>query len=435
MKKIYLILLLILPCMLQSCLFEDKELFDKTAAERMEEYLEGYKSLLVSSEKGWMLEYYPDENQSYGGYVYIVNFTDENVIAYFELADDISVAVDSYYSLTADDGPVLTFDSYNEYLHYFATPNITDYEAMHGDYEFNITGKSVDGSEIYLTGKKTGNRMILKKMTGDATEYLAKVNEMSGAINAPAYAMTIGDIAAECEIVSNVLSYAYSVGGTADEENGAAEPAQVFYGDIPFCCTDYGVHFYEPVEIGGTVYDSMRFSENALVSDDGKIVVSKIIPPLNRLLVSGDWFITYENIGPWTKTYFDRADSQLLSTEGETLAFALLSKGNAVNSSYTSAWGFTFVTDARYGGQLTMTTELIDEDKVSLVFAMAGQGDGVYYHNNCGFNYYLNVFGYSSARTFTVTADNNENPSYLLLTDTANADNWVRLTARQAAYK
>ncbi|MDE5733220.1 MAG: DUF4302 domain-containing protein, partial [Bacteroidales bacterium] len=339
--------------MLQSCLFEDKDLFDKTAAERMEEYLEGYKGLLVSAEKGWMLEYYPDENQSYGGYVYVVNFTNEDVIAYFELADDISAAVDSYYSLRADDGPVLTFDSYNEYLHYFATPNITDYEALHGDYEFNIAGKSVDGSEIYLTGKKTGNRMVLKKMTEDASGYLAKVNEISAAMSAPAYAMAIGDIDAECEIVSNVLSYAYSVGGTADEEDGAAEPAQVFYGDIPFCYTDYGVHFYEPVEIGGTVYDRMIFSENTLVSEDGKIVVSKIIPPLNRLLVSGDWFITYDNLGPWAKPYFDRADSQLLASEGETLAFALLSKGNAVNSSYTSAWGFTFVTDARYRGQLT----------------------------------------------------------------------------------
>ncbi len=431
MKKIYLILLVILPCMLQSCLFEDKDLFDKTAAERMEEYLTEYKSLLVSSEKGWMLEYYPDENQSYGGFVYIVNFTDEDVIAYFELADDISVSVDSYYGLTTDDGPVLTFDAYNEYLHYFANPNINDYEAMHGDYEFNIAGKSDDESEIYLTGKKTGNHMVLKKMETPATEYLVKVNEISAAMSSPAYALSVGDIKAECKIVDNVLSYAYSTGGTAAEEGAA----QTFSGNIPFCYTDYGVHFYEPVKIGDTVYDRMMFSEETLVSEDGKLVVSKVTPPINKWLVSGKWFISYDNLGPWAKPYFDRADSQLLASEGETLAFALLSKGNAVDSSYNADWGFTFVTDARYGGQLTMTTELIDEDQISMKFAMTGQGDGVYYHNNCGFNYYLNVFGYSSARTFTITTDNKENPTYLLLTDNANQNNWIRLTAQETPYK
>ena len=434
MKKIYLALLLILPCMLQSCIFEDKELFDQSAAERAEGYISDYKNLLISPENGWLLEYYPDENQSYGGYVYVVRFTNEDVIAYFELADDITKTADSYYSLKSDDGPVLTFDTYNEYLHYFATPDIVDYEAMHGDYEFNIVGKSDDESEIYLTGKKTGNRMVLKKMETAAPEYLAKVNGMSATMTAPAYVMAIGDIVAECEIVSNVLSYAYSIGGAA-EEGEEVQPAESFYGDIPFCYTDYGVHFYEPVEIDGTVYDRMIFQENTLVSEDGRIVVSKVIPPLNRLLVSGDWFITYDNLGPWTRQNFDRADSQLMASEGETLAFALLSKGNAINSGYTSAWGFTFLTDARYGGQLTLTTELIGEEQISMMFAMAGQGDGVYYHNNCGFSNYLNAFGYNAARTFTITTDNKEAPSYLLLTDNANPDNYIRLTAQQVTYK
>ncbi|MCM1176677.1 MAG: DUF4302 domain-containing protein [Clostridium sp.] len=433
MKKTYLMLLAILPFLFQSCLFEDKDLFDKTASERLEEFLAEYKALLSSSENGWLLEYYPDEELTYGGYAYVVNFTDEDVVASFELAEDLSKTVISYYKLTGDDGPVLTFDTYNEYLHYFATPDINDYEAMHGDYEFNIAGKSDDGSEVYLTGKKTGNRMTLRKIDSAPAEYLAKVVEVSDAMAAPAYSLSIGEIEAECEMEYNVIYYSYSVTGTSDGETAA--PVELYEGQIPFCFTPSGIHFYEPAEIDGVTYDSMTFKDNTLVSEDGKLVISKIIPPLNQMLVTGDWFISYDNLSAYAKLYFDRADSQLMSSEGESLRFAFMGKGNTVNSGYTSAWGFTFVTDAGYGGQLTMTTSLEGDDKVSMVFAMTGQGDGVYYHNNCGFHYYLNVFGYSSARIFTITADNESAPSYLTLTEDANPDNWVRLEARQVTYK
>ena len=58
MKKIYLILLAVLGMTATSCLMEEKELFDKTAAERLDAYLTEYNTLLESSENGWLLEYY-----------------------------------------------------------------------------------------------------------------------------------------------------------------------------------------------------------------------------------------------------------------------------------------------------------------------------------------------------------------------------------------
>ena len=220
MKRIiYLFLCLTLPAAVQSCLIEEKDIFEESAVERVEAYLNSYKTLLSSNEDCWLLEYYAEEEQSYGGYVYILKFEDEQVTAYFQLAEDCSRTVTSYYNLVGDDGPVLTFDTYNEYLHYFATPNITDYEALHGDYEFNVMGKSDDGSEIYLRGKKTGNSMVLRKFDKDPVEYLNAVNSVSAAMSAPGYEMTVGGTAHSCSISGNILQYAIA----PSEEGAAAE--------------------------------------------------------------------------------------------------------------------------------------------------------------------------------------------------------------------
>ena len=121
MKKIYLILLAVLGMTVTSCLMEEKELFDKTPAERMDSFLDEYHQLLASAENGWLLQYYPEEEQSYGGYAYVVKFTNSDATVWFQLDDDISTPVTSLYKMTPDDGPVLAFDMYNENLHYFAT--------------------------------------------------------------------------------------------------------------------------------------------------------------------------------------------------------------------------------------------------------------------------------------------------------------------------
>ena len=153
----------VLGLTLQSCLMEEKQLFDKSPAERMDAYLSEYNALLESSENGWLLEYYAEEDQSYGGYPYILKFAEGQVTAYFQLADDLEEAKTSYYKVTSDDGPVLTFDTYNEYIHFFATPDIDNYQAYEGDYEFRILDKNEDSSEITIQGKRTGNYMKLRK--------------------------------------------------------------------------------------------------------------------------------------------------------------------------------------------------------------------------------------------------------------------------------
>ena len=47
-----------------------------------------------------------------------------------------------YLRYIAKGGPVLTFNTYNKFMHEFATPSVSSYQAKQGDYEFYLTSKS-----------------------------------------------------------------------------------------------------------------------------------------------------------------------------------------------------------------------------------------------------------------------------------------------------
>ena len=267
-----------------SCLMEEKDLFDKSPAERMDAYLSEYKTLLASSENGWLLEYYPDEDKIYGGYSYIMKFTQSDVTVYFELDDDISTPVTSLYKVTPDDGPVITFDTYNENLHFFATPDIDNYQAMHGDYEFKIYGKSDDGTKVFMKGKRTGNDYTLVKFSGAPVEYLNAANAVKEAIAGPAYKMTMNETTYPCSIKGNIFTCEYTVG---EGEEATTESVSV-----PFCYTSTGIAFIEPIEINGASYEGMSFNAEqvTLSTSDGKISIA--IAPLKIEDLVGEFTFT-----------------------------------------------------------------------------------------------------------------------------------------------
>ena len=88
MKKathILIYLLMALPILLmQSCLKDDDKVYND-GGNRVEEYLINAKNVLVSSEYGWALVYYPHRQLKVGGFNYAVKFTEGNkAIAWFE---------------------------------------------------------------------------------------------------------------------------------------------------------------------------------------------------------------------------------------------------------------------------------------------------------------------------------------------------------------
>lgn len=404
--------------MLQSCLIEDKKLFCESPAERVEAYLNEYQSLMVSAENGWLLEYYPGD-ETIGGYAYVVKFTKSDVTAWFQLADDLTETVTTMYKMTQDDGPVVAFDTYNEYLHFFANPSSSNYQGYLGDTEFKIMGSNPEKTEIYLRGKKTGLDLKMKKFTGDPAQYLAAANEVSEAMAAPAYEMVIGTDTTACSIANNVMEYSFTPAGEG------AEPVE---GTVAICFTDKGANLYQPVEINGVTYDELVYNSTngTLETADGKVVIYQVIPPLNKMFVMGDWFIKYSTLGAEGQYYFNLMKKKI-DAIGEEVQYAF------IGSMLYGSFGFNF-NSSGYAGVLNLNYALQGEDVITLQFAMAGAGNGVWYHNNAGMNYALYPFGYNKARTFKLTADDNKNPSQITMTEVGNEAHKMTLFAAQITF-
>lgn len=417
MKKILsLMALAMMIVSLQSCLHDDDEVFSESASVRIQKAVDEVKAKLTSSPNGWTMHYFTGEDYTGGGYNMLVRF-DHNyayVSADFAPADSVSR---STWDVKKDQGPVLTFDTHNELMHAKSEPSSGAIDGEEGDYEFVVLRMTEDS--IFVRGKKWNNHMVMVRNAENMNweQYISGVQKTLDNL------VVKYETPAGTSIKINTNSRRIT---TADDGIGT-----------PFYATANGLQFVEPYEIDGVMVSGFDFDSSTNVLSSAALggEIKAVVDPLSQQLTEGDWIITYENVGPFGKTYFDAADNKLLATEGESLLYACLSKGTFVNSKYTEAWGFSFITDAGYGGQLTMSTTILADDKIQMQFAMLGQGDGVYYHNNCGFNYYLNVFGYSSARTFILTADNVIKPSEITLTEESNPNNWIKVIAALQTYK
>ena len=85
---------------------------------------------------------------------------------------------------------MLSFDTYNSFLHKYATPTDGKYQAEKGDFEFVID--SVGSDIIKVHGKKTGNTLYLRKLTEPAAQYMQKVVDMGDSFFPSEADLTIG---------------------------------------------------------------------------------------------------------------------------------------------------------------------------------------------------------------------------------------------------
>ena len=252
---------------LQSCSNKEEEIFEESPSARLQALMDKTQATLVSSENGWVMDYFPDRDLSYGGFLYILKFNKQSVEAYCELSDDLSESIESLYKLSNDDGAVLSFDSYNEFLHFFATPSSGRYEAYDGDFEFKIM--KVEDDLITLKGKRSGNAIYLHRLKEEPVQYLEKCVETSENIFAPKASGTYGGTAIEALVDPDVRYITIYLNG--------GEYGQYF---LP---TPTGVRFVEPLEINGATiselsYDNIKFIFSGTDSNGANIQFTCALP-------------------------------------------------------------------------------------------------------------------------------------------------------------
>lgn len=299
-NRIFIALLLALPALfLQSCLKDQEDVFDSPYSKRVSDFLQQAQDTLVKAPYGWALDYYPESNQQYGGVAYTIRFTRDNAIVRYENNPDDG-EVKSRYSMKDDSGPVLSFDTYNDFLHVYATPKDGEYRGKEGDFEFVID--SIGSDRIKLKGKKSENTMYLRKLTADAAEYMEKVTEVSADFIFSEMKVTVG-------------GKPYSIVITdLDNRQLALYDGNTLVGTSAYAFTDHGIRLYLPVTVNGVriqdfTYDSAtaklsaggvettesfvdvnaiaRLIGSVSVSNGAK-TVTKTVPHLDKLLLACD---------------------------------------------------------------------------------------------------------------------------------------------------
>lgn len=286
-KKILYLTCLIVAALLHACTNEVDDLFDSSAQQRMNEEIKACRALLVSSELGWKLDYYPSANQTYGGYAMTVKFDETHVTAASEITGDPADTRTSLYSLKSDMGPTLNFDSYNDILHFFADPDNTGGAGLgkgyEGDYEFVIQSRSEN--EILLKGKKTKNLMRMTRLTESSEDYLSSV------------------MATEAKIatVLGILGYTGKLNGQdvslsiPSDRRMSIQVGGESLTTTGFMYTADGIKFYQPVMVGGREVSGLQWSdtENTYMTEDGTLtpVPDPVYPKYLRFL--GDYTMNY----------------------------------------------------------------------------------------------------------------------------------------------
>ena len=206
MKKIlYGLVLTFVAFSFQSCLHDEKDTFDESASTRISEAVTNDQKILESSTNGWLFHYYAGEDYSEGGYTFLVKFKGGKATVASEIAN-ADTTITSDYAITKDQGPVLTFNTYNMIMHYFASASSGDVDGQQGDYEFIIMKATQDS--IVLKGKKWKNKMVMTRMpeTTKWSSYIDSVYTIDNAIKKATFKYVVNNDSLASFIFDNRLA-------------------------------------------------------------------------------------------------------------------------------------------------------------------------------------------------------------------------------------
>ena len=239
---------------MQSCLFNQEDIFDQSSSERLSAAKDNARKILMDAEYGWLFEMFPEKTQEHGGFAYTLKFSELEVEVRTERMSGVYT---SLYKMIDDNGPTLVFDSYNKAIHEFSTPSGSSdsYEAMHGEFEFVIVDATPE--LITLRGPRTGNTMYMRPLQEPAESYLAKIDEMASSFMMTSIEGKLGDNDIKAKINTDTRHFTFTVDGKSKT--------------LAYALTDKGLRFYQPVKLGDTEFETFELTDGgkSLTISDG----------------------------------------------------------------------------------------------------------------------------------------------------------------------
>lgn len=168
MRKLFICSILAITALCISCSRDEANLFDQSVAERTQTAMSNASDILTSATNGWEMIVFPTTTTK--GYNMIVKFNKNGTCvcaAKNETTTFGAFKTDStgMWQMIPNEGPCLSFDTYNTILHAFSDPILpgqTKGVGMKGDFEFLIL-KATAG-EVVLKGKKRATYNLLRPL-------------------------------------------------------------------------------------------------------------------------------------------------------------------------------------------------------------------------------------------------------------------------------
>ena len=314
-------MLLSLGLAFTACVHEEDDIFSKSAAERLNEASALYTQRLTAQPNGWAMQYYPtlEDEYPYGnGYLILCRFMKDmsvDVAMNNRFSGNTFKNDTSFWEVITDNGPVLSFNSFNQVMHAFSYPedipwtgdkdNANDETGTgaEGDYEFIIVDAPADASYLMLKGKKRGTYNLLTPIEEgvvykDYLDSIINFNKVMFSESAPTY---------------NVVHF----GSKTYKMDGANDGIPNIYpydGDAivnesfnPFLITmrggDYYLRFRDAIEVDG----GKKVQDFHYIADEDRFVSTSV----------ADCFITGDTIPRFFKENLSSGNVWELSAKSE----------------------------------------------------------------------------------------------------------------------
>lgn len=444
-----------------SCSNKEDDIFDQAAAVRMDAAKTETKALLLSAENGWELSYFAD-NEWESGYPILMKFHNDESVEMagsnpwvanaFGSRDQNAVQREtSLYKMISDDGPVLTFDTFNRMLHIFSEPyNLPSSKynpdnvpfpagpldddgddadesgyGHNGDYEFVIMSRSEN--EIILRGKKTRVNMRMRRLAADTDwdTYFAEVHNRS----ANTFSNRFGDlkmVVGGHELhLSNLASGVMSI--LADDDDPVLETVK-----IPFIYTPDGIRLREPYKgfedrLADIAIQNFAFNEDGTLRCTDRDVEFALNSSFAEIfgMTSFSWNVNLENATGNAKTIIDNMVAEVAANTSYNGIRQLYFNYNASSKKYALTMRVNKVSTL---GALYGTYEYGDNTIKMTFTGTEGDNTGLTRLNRLPT---MQAFlDFISSKEWIVSTDKPMGPEKLLFTNSADPADTITLTLR-----
>ena len=272
MKTRYIILLTVLGSALLASCQKKEAAFEDSASTRMEKFLDNYQEIISNPTggNGWYMAYFTEQDITAGGSIYTIQFDKpakgEATIFHEDVQPATGWGDTCNYKLTRDDGPVLSFDTYNVAMHYFSTSSSEYYQSRGGDFEFELMSACPDS--VVMRGKRSRNIFKMFPLPEAPDTYIQKIKQMN-------MDLTVGLV--EAEISGGLIEMSLDLNNrTITIGRKDATPEEQV--SVPYIITPEGFRLYEPLHFQGLTFMDFKYDATEMQLSSNGITFDMVVP-------------------------------------------------------------------------------------------------------------------------------------------------------------